>query len=172
VVHEGQPFAGSPITNSAFSPAPTARYGRTLGLPGFQIKELVFKQPGFFRHKWRVRVEYPLHKMIDGQRYSRWFYGYASAVGDIGVLPVELVTFEGKPEVTDGNLLTWSTASESNSAYFLVERGIDPPALRGGGKCPCSWSKQPTRPRIPSLMMTAPKGLSYYRLAIVDSRSG
>ena len=168
VVHEGQPFAGNPITNSVFSSANSAAW-TDLGLPGFQIKELVFKQPGYYRHKWRVRVEYPLHKMIDGQRYSRWFYGYASAVGDIGVLPVELVSFEGRPEV-DGNLLTWSTASESNSAYFLVERGADPMHFEVVGSVQAAGESS-RMTAYAFLDVTAPKGLSYYRLAILD-RSG
>ena len=43
------------------------------------------------------------------------------------VLPVELVSFEGK-KLDDRNVLYWETLSEINSAYFIVERstnGID-----------------------------------------------
>ncbi|HRH69332.1 MAG TPA: integrin alpha [Flavobacteriales bacterium] len=165
VVHEGQPFAGNPITNSVLSSANSAAW-TDLGLQGSEIKELVFKQPGFYRHKWRLRVEYPMHKMIDGQRYSRWFYGYASAVGDIGVLPVELVSFEGKAEV-EGNLLTWSTASESNSAYFLVERSQDGRAFLPVGSVEAAGVSMRTV-AYELLDADAPSGLSYYRLRMVD----
>jgi hypothetical protein len=36
-------------------------------------------------------------------------------------LPVEMVTFEGFTS-KDGNVLTWKTASEHNSDYYLIER--------------------------------------------------
>src|SRR5690606_20911769 len=77
VVFEGQPFAGNPITNSVASTGISNDWG-DLGTAGAELKEVVYKQPGHIRYKWRARVEYPLHRSaIDGQRFGRWFYGYA-----------------------------------------------------------------------------------------------
>lgn len=83
VVFEGQPFSGSPITNSVSSSAMSAAW-TDHGVSGVEIKELVTKVPSHLCYKWRVREEYPMNKLIDGQRFSRWFYGYASGLGDIG----------------------------------------------------------------------------------------
>ena len=46
------------------------------------------------------------------------------SVTRISALPVELLYFEGK-EIGNSNLLEWSTASEHNSDYFLVEVSKD-----------------------------------------------
>lgn len=165
VVHEGQPFSGAPITNSVASTAQSAAW-TDLGLTGFQIKELVDKAPNFYRYKWRVRVEYPMHKMIDGQRFSRWFYGYASGVGDIGVLPVELMGLHGVPLAT-GNLIDWITASETGSSRFIVERSPDGLEFgQVGSVNAMGESNVPTAYEFMDPM--APDGLSYYRLRMVD----
>lgn len=39
-------------------------------------------------------------------------------------LPIELISFDGKNK-NNNNILTWSTASESNNDYFTVERSDD-----------------------------------------------
>lgn len=165
VVHEGQSFTGSPITNSvAFSAVSTG--WTDIGVNGIQIKDLVAKAPTYFRHKWRVRVEYPLHKLIDGQRFSRWFYGYASAVGDIGVLPVELIDFSGQA-LSEGNQLHWSTGSESGSSHFMIERGTDGVTFDPIGTLDAAGESTTLR-TYAWLDANAPSGLSYYRLRIVD----
>lgn len=166
VVHEGQPFSGSPITNSVNASATSATY-TNLGLAGVEIKEIVTKIPSRYRNRWRVRVEYPMHKSFDGQRFSRWFYGSASGVGDIGVLPVELMSFSGTVR-TEDNLLTWITASERNSDYFLVERSGDGNSFEPiGSISAATHSSTPIQYQFAD--GAAPKGLSYYRLRIVDS---
>jgi hypothetical protein len=107
-----------------------------------------------------------MHKMIDGQRFSRWFYGFASGVGDIGVLPVHLVQFNGEVH-SDGNRLMWLTATERNSAYFLVERSSDGlEFLPVGSVAAAGESAQPVAYELWD--MTPPDGLSYYRLRMVD----
>jgi hypothetical protein len=165
VVHEGQPFSGSPITNSVSSSAMSATY-TDLGLAGVEIKEVVTKIPSRYRNKWRVRVEYPMHRSIDGQRFSRWFYGYASGVGDIGVLPVTLTTFTGSARM-EGNLLEWSTGSERNSAYFIVERGANGLDFAPIGTVEAAGESSTLR-SYELLDTNAPEGISYYRLRMVD----
>ena len=165
VVHEGQPYSGSPITNSVSATGMSATY-TDLGLAGVQIKEVVPKIPGRYRNKWRVRVEYPMHKSIDGQRFSRWFYGYASAVGDIGILPIELINIQGQA-MTEGNLITWSTGSERNSSHFIVERGTNGVDFAPIGSVEASGTSQNLR-SYSYLDQDPPDGLAYYRLSMVD----
>lgn len=165
VVHEGQPYSGSPITKSVAIPNASAAWS-DLGLTGLQIKQQVFKEPGFIRHKWRCRVEYPMNKMIDGQRFSRWFYGYASAVGDIGILPIELVSFTGTAE-SNGNLLNWNTATETNSSYFIVERSSDNDRFDIIGSVTAAGFSSRSL-EYGFMDELAPDGLSYYRLTTTN----
>jgi hypothetical protein len=107
-----------------------------------------------------------MNKLIDGQRYGRWFYGSVSGTGDIGILPVELVDLQAQA-VTAGNHITWQTASEVNSDHFIVERSsdalhfipIDRISAAGTSLQLLSYEL---------LDHQAPQGLSYYRLRMVD----
>lgn len=54
-----------------------------------------------------------------------------------GVLPVELLYFEGVPYPTF-NKIVWSTASEHNSDYFQIERSIDGENWKTVGTKPAS----------------------------------
>jgi len=165
VVHEGQPFSGTPITNSVSASAVSVAYSN-LGLSGLEIKEVVTKIPSRYRNRWRVRVEYPMHKSFDGQRFSRWFYGYASGVGDIGVLPIELISFRGMP-MTEGNQLQWSTGSEQNSSHFLVEHSTDGDRFAVIGSVDAAGTSARTVD-YRFLDVNAPNGISYYRLRLID----
>jgi hypothetical protein len=165
IIFQGQPFLGNPITTSVASTGVGASW-TNLPLNGAEIKELVYKLPGQLRYKWRVREEYDLAKLIDGQRYSRWFYGFANGVGDIGVLPIELVAIDGRPEGAD-NLLEWVTASESNSAVFEVQRSTDAQLFEPIASLSAAGQSTTTityryRDRGPL------PGLAYYRLNMVD----
>ena len=51
-------------------------------------------------------------------------YDFNSTVVDCNVTAIELLSFEG--EVTEaGNLISWTTATETNSSHFTVQRSID-----------------------------------------------
>ncbi len=165
VVFEGQPFTGSPITNSVGGTGQGAAW-TDLGVGGTELKELIYKTAGHLRYKWRVRVEYHQAKLFDGQRFSRWFYGYASGMGDIGVLPVELVDFTGTAE-DGGNLLIWHTASEQGTARFRIERGASPEGLRSIGTVAAAGESQALL-EYRLFDDNAPNGLSYYRLLVED----
>lgn len=165
VVFEGQPFTGTPITNSLAATAIAATW-TDLGLTGTELKQRVFKVPGHMRYKWRVRVEYPILRSIDGQRFSRWFYGYSTGHGDIGVLPIELTTFTGHA-MDEGNMLRWTTASEEGSDRFIVERSPDLEAfLPIGEVAAAGLSSAPIGYQL--FDPGAPPGLSYYRLRMLD----
>jgi len=165
VVFEGQPFSGGPITNSLLSTGTSAAW-TTLPLAGVEIKELIYKFPGVLRYKWRVRVEYDMAKLITGQRFSRWFYGYANSVGDIGVLPIELVEFTGWPEAQE-NVLHWTTATEDNSERFEVYRsrnGVDHVLIGAVTAAGASQTMLSYMFNDPS----PPPGTVYYQLNMVD----
>ncbi len=166
VVFEGQPFTGSPITNSTLSSGMGAAF-TDLVTPGIELKELVLKQPGHIRYKWRLRLEYPLNKLIDGQRYSRWYYGFASGTGDIGILPVELLRLQGSA-IEEGNLINWSTASEQNSDHFEVQRATDVEHFEPIGQVGAQGTSQ-AMVDYEFLDASPPQGLAYYRLRMVDT---
>lgn len=165
VVHEGMPFSGTPIATSVSSQGQTA--WSDLGLGGVEHKQLIYKVPGFRRHKWRVRAEYPLYRSgPDGQRFGKWHYGYASAHGDIGILPVELLDLNAVPLIP-GNLVAWSTASEQGTSHFEVERSTDLVTFTTLGTVQAAGSS-PMTIEYELLDTDAPQGTSYYRLRIVD----
>ncbi|MBP6573216.1 MAG: FG-GAP repeat protein [Flavobacteriales bacterium] len=165
VVFEGQPFSGNPITNSLGSTGSGAVW-TDLGVVAPEIKELIYKNAGYIRYKWRVRVEYELAKLIDGQRFSRWFYGYANGWGDIGVLPIELVDFSGHVEGA-ANRLYWTTATEASSAYFDVQRSTDGSIYTSIGSVNAAGNSQETI-NYSFDDMEPPQRLAYYRLRMVD----
>lgn len=165
VVFEGQPFTGAPITNSLGFTAISAAW-TDLNTTGAEIKQLVTKTPSHIRYKWRVRVEYPLNKLIDGQRFSRWFYGYAPGLGDIGILPVDLVSFTGKAAV-EGNTLSWITGSENGSDHFVIERSTSGWDFEPIGEVAAAFVSQ-TSTDYGFLDRNSPEGTSYYRLRMVD----
>ncbi len=166
VVHEGQPYSGVPITNSMGFTGQLPGY-TDLGLNGTELTTVIYKVPGFRRYKWRVRVEYPIHRSaIDGQRFSKWHYGYASGHGDIGILPVELVYLQGEA-MSSGNLIEWATASESNSDHFVVERGHDLDHFTDVGMVAAAGYSMSLL-QYDLLDKDAPDGVSYYRLRMVD----
>jgi len=165
VVHEGQPYSGNPITFSMASTGSGAAW-TMLPLAGTEIKELILKAPGYVRYKWRVRVEYRQNKLIDGQRFSRWFYGYASGIGDIGILPVELVEFTGEA-AKEGNVLHWTTATEQNTARFVIERMVSEDRYVSVGTVDAAGNSQSVRSYRFMDPITAP-GTNVYRLRIED----
>jgi hypothetical protein len=64
--------------------------------------------------------------------------GTVSACRDVSVtrisaLPIELISFEGKKQ-TNSNMLYWSTASESNTSHFIIEKSDDGEKWNGIGQ--------------------------------------
>ena len=81
-------------------------------------------------------------------------------------LPVELVEFSATRQGSTVNL-AWATASEKNSAYFVVERAADGRTFAGLGRVEAQGTS--SRRQDYTLPDTAPlPGLSYYRLRQVD----
>lgn len=166
VVGEGQPFTNVPITNSVMQTGTGAAW-TTLPLAGVEIKQLIAKFPFRMRYKWRVRAEYDLAKLVDGQRFSRWFYGFASGVGDIGVLPIELLHFDGRAN-GDVNDLVWSTATEHLSDRFELLRSENASSFTLIASIPAAGESQSTL-NYAFTDMTPPRSIAYYRLRMVDT---
>ncbi|GGB78728.1 hypothetical protein GCM10011325_02830 [Dyadobacter sediminis] len=83
-----------------------------------------------------------------------------------GPLPVTLSKFEGK-KTAEGNLLSWTTTSEVDNAYFLVERSSDGRVFTTAGKVEALKGSQTER-SYRFLDTGFAKGISYYRLKQVD----
>ncbi len=83
-----------------------------------------------------------------------------------GILPLTLVSFTGYTTDRNTNTLEWVTASESNTAWILLERSSD--AVNWGlvERLPAQgWSSELVQYSAEDL---APYLLTYYRLRIVD----
>ncbi len=167
VVFEGQPYSGSPITNGQGFTGIAAAW-TDLGILGTELKQLVAKSPSHLRHKWRVRVEYPTTKLIDGQHFSRWYYGYASAFGDIGVLPVELIGFDAKA-LPETDLIEWRVAGTEEAERYVVEfsRAGTGDFREVGG--PVAAARNGSTSEFSLLNEATADGITYYRLRMHGS---
>ncbi|GGB79518.1 M4 family metallopeptidase [Dyadobacter sediminis] len=83
-----------------------------------------------------------------------------------GPLPVTLSRFEGRRTV-EGNLLTWTTTSEVNNDYFVVERSLDGRSFVNAGTVIGNGSTAVEK-QYKFLDTGFSKGISYYRLKQVD----
>ena len=91
-------------------------------------------------------------------------------MGDIGVLPVELAHFSGWPEERS-NRLQWTTASETGTARFVIERGTDPDGFLPIGSVTALGESQ-SLVEYGFTDIDPPAGLAYYRLRIEDVDGG
>jgi hypothetical protein len=82
------------------------------------------------------------------------------------VVPVELVEFDAQPDLRHVDI-SWSTASERNSAFFEVERSADGHAFLPVGRVPSAGDSQSMNHY--SMVDDDPlTGLSFYRLKQQD----
>ncbi len=101
---------------------------------------------------------YIANETCGGTMFSKEFYCEKT--------PVELLSFEGEVQ-TDGNLLKWITATETDNDYFTLARSTDGinfthiATLTGAGN-------SLTTTAYNHLDKDAPAGLSYYRLSQTD----
>ena len=82
-------------------------------------------------------------------------------------LPVQLTSFTAA-RAASGVQLAWATASELNSARFVVERSLDGRTYAAVANVAAQGSTQQAH-RYASLDRTAPAGLLYYRLCQIDT---
>ncbi|MFL5729485.1 MAG: T9SS type A sorting domain-containing protein, partial [Cytophagaceae bacterium] len=81
-------------------------------------------------------------------------------------LPVELVNFDATKKGSDA-LLTWTTSSEKNSLYFLVEKSSDGISFTGIGKVNAAGNTSAIQ-QYSFTDQNLASGVTYYRLAQYD----
>lgn len=74
-----------------------------------------------FQSKSSDNVFYACEGSVNNPEYIKKVMNYQ----DCQVLPVELLYFEAQIDINNDVLLTWATASETNSNYFTLERSTD-----------------------------------------------
>ena len=94
------------------------------------------------------------------------FVAYNNNAVNVGlILPTKLTSFTGKTSA-DGNDLNWQTATESNSAAFIIERSFDGSAFMSIGSVKAAGNSNNRRNY--SFKAPAISGRSFYRLKMVD----
>ena len=84
----------------------------------------------------------------------------------VNPLPVQLTSF-GATRTAGGVRVTWATASEKNSDYFIIERSLDGQAFAGLTRTAAHGTTSLSHYYV-SLDAAAPATLLYYRLRQVD----
>jgi hypothetical protein len=174
----------SPVTNSVQY---TGR-GLWTDLPvaGTELKQLVDKA-GYASYV-RARLEYATASPLlagtappagtggvgSAARYGPWQYVVAQSLATLNAtpLPVELLAFTAQASGPAAVQLTWTTASEKNSARFEVERSLDGKAFEHIGSVAAQGTNA-SRTAYTfldplTLLPSHPQALLYYRLRQVD----
>ena len=95
------------------------------------------------------------------------FSAFAIATSDT-TLPLELITFTGKNLTKNKNLLNWTTATEKNSDYFLLQRSSTGEKFESIGTVKGAGTSSDNQ--YYSYVDENPyNGINYYRLKIVDT---
>ncbi|MGG7665874.1 M4 family metallopeptidase [Dyadobacter sp. BHUBP1] len=90
-------------------------------------------------------------------------------VSSCTVLPVTLASFEGR-NTSEGNILEWVTSSESNNAYFAIERSTNARHFTEVGRVQGAGNVSTTN-HYNFTDTYFDKGIIYYRLKQVDTDS-
>lgn len=99
--------------------------------------------------------------------FSTGFSGFGLSSAPPGsALPVTLVNFEGR-NTSEGNLLQWTTSSESNNDYFAIEESTNGKTFFETGRVKGVGNTSVTN-RYNFTDMDFNKGITYYRLKQVD----
>lgn len=95
------------------------------------------------------------------------YFSLANKIGGLNPLPVELLSFDAKP---NGNIVdvTWSTASELNSDYFMVQRSKDGTVFEDVIEINAAENSSTTK-NYSASDYEPYNGTSYYRLKQVDN---
>ncbi|MGG7666949.1 M4 family metallopeptidase [Dyadobacter sp. BHUBP1] len=99
--------------------------------------------------------------------FNTGFSGFGLSNAPPGsALPVTLVNFEGK-HTSEGNVLQWTTSSESNSDYFAIEESANGKSFIESGRVKSAGNASVTN-RYSFTDVDFNKGITYYRLKQVD----
>ncbi|KAA6439821.1 T9SS type A sorting domain-containing protein [Dyadobacter flavalbus] len=95
------------------------------------------------------------------------FSGFGLSDAPVGPLPVTLSRFEGR-HTAEGNLLSWTTATERSNAYFEVERSLNGKDFMMLGRVEGRGNAE-AESKYRFMDSSYPAGISYYRLRQVDT---
>lgn len=84
-----------------------------------------------------------------------------------GVLPIELLSFDGSVINSRNVLLEWSTASEKNNDYFIIERSVDGYNWLQIKNIDATGNSN-TQINYTTIDNSAPRAIVYYKLSQVD----
>ncbi|GGM90796.1 hypothetical protein GCM10010967_24850 [Dyadobacter beijingensis] len=99
--------------------------------------------------------------------FNTGFSGFGLSNAPPGAaLPVTLVRFEGK-HTTEGNVLQWTTSSETNNDYFAVEESVNGKNFVESGRVKGAGTMSSTND-YSFTDVDFSKGITYYRLKQVD----
>ncbi|MEO6286570.1 MAG: T9SS type A sorting domain-containing protein, partial [Dyadobacter sp.] len=100
--------------------------------------------------------------------FTSGFSGFGLSDAPAGsALPVTLVQFEGK-NTAEGNQLNWTTSSEVNNAYFVIEESLNARIFTESGQVQGMGSSAVTNEyRFTDVGFNT--GITYYRLKQVDT---
>ncbi|MDR6805918.1 Zn-dependent metalloprotease [Dyadobacter sp. BE34] len=99
--------------------------------------------------------------------FNTGFSGFGLSNAPPGAaLPVTLVDFEGK-NTSEGNVLQWTTSSESNNDYFAIEESTNGKNFTESGRVKGVGNASVTT-RYDFTDVDFNKGITYYRLKQVD----
>jgi len=104
----------------------------------------------------------PTVKRSGASGWSNWGFGG----GTVNPLPVTLTSFTGECDDAQNITLHWTTASEINSARFVVERSTDLQTYETVAETPAAGNSNEVRQYETAVHRSAP--VSYYRLRQED----
>lgn len=92
--------------------------------------------------------------------------GYELVKFTVGTLPLKLLSFKGDVQ-KDDDVLTWQTATETNTAWFTIEQAVNGTAFTKAGTVAAAGNSSTTQTyNYKQASLLNPAG--YYRLAMVD----
>lgn len=167
-VANGNPFSGTPITNSVASTAQNPVL-TDLGLNGIELKHQIAKAIPAKATYIRARVKYDPVTSITGQVYGPWRYpeGFLRGRRDIGAvaLPVKFIAFT----VTKQNeqaLLKWITVDETPGIRYEVQHSTNGTHFTTLAILP---AYNGTRNEYEWLHTNPSKGINHYRIRAVEN---
>jgi hypothetical protein len=111
VFAEGDAFSGTPITHSVAFQGISANW-TDIGTAGIEIKELLTGVGQY--SKWRARLKYHPATPMDGQVYSRWFYGGIHDEAEMSIrIAGACIPTASAATVTACNSYTWPANSQT-----------------------------------------------------------
>jgi hypothetical protein len=168
-VRNGNPFTGSPITNStAFT---TQQVSLTnLSLTGTELKNQIAKMNPTKATYIRARVKYDPATAITGQVYGPWRYpeGFLRGRRDVGTvaLPVKFISFNAFKQDKSA-LQKWITTDEEPGVVFEVQHSIDGINFT---TLTSINSRNQTQNEYEWLHTTPAKGNNFYRIRAIENQ--